>query len=766
MGYPVTRGAGLYDGAVQRRRTLPWVVVALVAIDLIFFSGASNYLASPQSRILNQLLILGTVVATGAAAWRGAIDLRSPLLLPGAAWVAATGLAAVTSQRPEASREALALLLISAPAYLAVRAILGDPWWRSRLDGLLVLATFGFVVAYLLQAFTQWMAWWSVAGPSVPPLRPGDVGLTIGTVNSIALYLETLVPVALWLAWRRWRSRRMVGAFTALSLVALIVTGSRGAWLGAVAGLVALAVVVWASGERVVPRTLRIGRAPGLVAAAVALVGAVVFGPILLTRLAGGDAGRFELWDAAWSIFTAHPLTGAGPGAWQGLRALTPISQTNLAVLFTAHDSVLQILAEIGIVGLLAAVWLVAAIAFVGWRSVRAAAERDERVLRGIALATLVAFAVHSLVDTQMHVPAVVLLVFLLVARLDAAGPAPSTERATGTHRWLLGAAAPVVLGAVLLVPIDIAMVRGALANTALARGDAAGALAGFDGAIALHDLPVYRLGQALARAGTGDRTGALAALERVDDREPFTFVAAARASLLDQMGAAADAGPLLARVEAAGPYDPTATLQVAIVRARQGSSLAIDDLAATMLGVPSLIHSTPPAGLFDTATWTAAQRAAMAAMRPTDPALAAAEAIQAGLTDEAAKARALVTDRGQLELLDILGMAVAGGSPDLDRARAILRADTGSLAVEELVWSIGFAARSQPDIDAVARAATALYFGPPQPPMEIVLNGRLTADWSLRLLRYPMAASARLGPDRPYLPGAATIEPVYRPKP
>ena len=116
------------------------------------------------------------MVVFGWLALRGRIDLRSPFLGPGVAWVVAIAVTTATSQRPAASIEALALLLICAPAYYLVRAVLADPVLRPRMDWLIVISTTFFVAAYLLQALTQWLTWWSVAGPSIPPLRPGDVG--------------------------------------------------------------------------------------------------------------------------------------------------------------------------------------------------------------------------------------------------------------------------------------------------------------------------------------------------------------------------------------------------------------------------------------------------------------------------------------------------------------------------------------------------------------------------------------------------------------
>jgi O-antigen ligase len=747
---------------VQSRRVLLWAVMALVAVDLVFFSGASNFLASPQSRILNQVLVFGAMVAFGVAAWRGSVDLRSPLVLPGVAWIVATTLTGLLSLRPAASLEAVALLLLAAPAYLVVRAALAEPWLRERLDWLVIVATTVFVVAYLLQALTQWIAWWSVAGPSVPPLRPGDVGLTVGTVNAVALYLELLAPVAVWLSWTRWRSRRFTIPFGILAVLAIVVTGSRGAWLGALVGGALLALFIWSDAGR--PRPARIRQSPiVLAAAAVLIVGAaIVVGPLLLTRLLSGDAGRFELWNAAWSMFTSDPVSGVGPGAWPGLRPLTHISDAVFAVLATSHNSVLQVLAESGLIGAAAAAWLVVAIARVGWRAIQVAPTPAERRLREICLASLLSAAAHSLVDTQFHLPAIVLLTMHLVARLDPAPAVSATSVAARRARPALAAASAVVLvGAALLVPIDLAMIRAQSGNGALDRGDAATAATDFDAAVGLHDLPAYRLGQALARAGLGDATGAAEALARMDAAEPFTFVAAERATLAP----ASDQGQLLERIEADGPYDATATLAAAILRYPGDPSAAAADLAGVMAAVPTLVYSTRPPALFDDPTWRAAQEQAVERIGTIDPVVASGVAILAGLPDAVATQRSKVPDGPESRALDLLAASMTSGSGDIDAARALLRQNPGSAGVENVLSMLGFHATSQVLIDEVRTVSFAAFYLTPIPPMELVADGRANADWSVRLPRYPQAASGRQGPKRPYLPGMVTIEPVFRPK-
>jgi len=355
-----------------------------------------------------------------------------------------------------------------------------------------------------------------------------------------------------------------------------------------------------------------------------------------------------------------------------------------------------------------------------------------------------------------------VLLVLHLVARLEsAADVAPSHVGPTPSSRAVLGAsAASVLVGALLLVPIDLAMVRAALGNTALDRGDAQTARAHFDAAVGLHDLPAYRLGQAIARSVTGDRSGAADALAAIDRAEPFTFVLAQEASL------ASDPRPFWARADAAGPYDPTAAVNVAAGRFATDRVAATRDVAAAMVQVPPLVYSVRPATLFDDDAWADAQGAAIRRIGTVDPVTAAAVALLAGRADDAATQRPAVPEGPERQALELLERAISDDTFDLDAARAVLRSSPSSLGVQTVLWQLGFRVESQPLLDAVRAVAVPLSFNVPIPPMELVLDGRVSADYSLRLLRWPQASAGRNGPKRPYIDGFITIEPVYRPKP
>jgi hypothetical protein len=276
--------------------------------------------------------------------------------------------------------------------------------------------------------------------------------------------------------------------------------------------------------------------------------------------------------------------------------------------------------------------------------------------------------------------------------------------------------------------------------------------MADFDAAVGLHDLPAYRLGQAIARSEIGDRVGAVGALAAMDRAEPFTFVLAQEASL------AADPAPFWSRADVAGPYDPTASVNIAAGRFATDRAGATRDLASAMVQVPPLVYSVRPASLFDDDVWGEAQGAAIGRIGATDPVTATAVALLAGRPDDAVAQRSAVPEGPEQGALDLLATATAGGTVDLEAP--------GSTGVHVVLWMLAFRMESQPLIEEIKAVSVPLSFNVPMPPMELVTDGRVDADYSIRLPRWPQASAGRNGPKRPYIDGFITIEPVYRPKP
>jgi tetratricopeptide (TPR) repeat protein len=428
------------------------------------------------------------------------------------------------------------------------------------------------------------------------------------------------------------------------------------------------------------------------------------------------------------------------------------------------------------VLGLAAVTWLVLAIARAGAREIRRSTG-ERRVEAEIAVAALVAIGVHSLVDTLFFVPAIALLAMFLVAQLD---PPPSADAAgrravagealakslrqvrLTSRAALVPIAAAVLVGVVLLVPIDVAMVEGQLGNIALDQGRWSDAVTQFDRAVGLHALPEYELGQAIAESRLGRPADALASLEQMDAQEPFTFARAQVALLQLAIGDRSSAADSVKQVAAAGPYDPTATLNAALVADRLGNTAAASTMLVEVLDAePSLVLTVPPPRTFADSLWREASAAALNTMAATDPLGAAGIAVRMGATSLADSYAARAPDGPARQMYALLRAAVLGGTPDIAAGKRLLREAPDSSPV--LAWFAFLArrARSQADFDAANTVSVAIDFDVPAPDYTVVADGSPDASQSLQLRNYPMAAASRLGPARPYIAGALTIEPV-----
>jgi O-antigen ligase len=253
--------------------------------------------------------------------------------------------------------------------------------------------------------------------------------------------------------------------------------------LVAASALVALGLAL--AERRVVPsRQVRLAFAGALVLVTVASLLAVFVrygGPVTLTRK-GYDAFtttsattpvnlnkrlfsfsgsyRSELWHVAWDDYRDHPVLGSGPGTYeQYWNEQRPIQHK----VQDAHNLYLEVLAELGPVGLL--LLLLA----LGAPLVAGALARGHPLVP-LALAGYAAFLVHAAVDWDWEMPAVTLAAFSCAAALLAAAdrrdaPPLLSPRvraaATVVALALAGVAFVGVIGASALAASETALAKG-----------------------------------------------------------------------------------------------------------------------------------------------------------------------------------------------------------------------------------------------------------------------------------------------------------------
>lgn len=258
-----------------------------------------------------------------------------------------------------------------------------------------------------------------------------------------------------WLAPTRRRSRQWIwwvallvwATFWLGGVLALIATGSRGAWAALAAG--ALVAATWMLRPWAMQRWRTAGFIidMGLLAAAIAVVAVWVLLLMQPAMPAIAMGGRVALWRAGLALIGDAPFTGAG------LRSTMMALSSYVYVLHVGyishvHNLYLEVAAEQGLIGLVAWGFLVIS----AWAALLQARRRQAPPLamQAAAVAALTALLVHGLVDAGLYASQLAPVLFLPIGVAWAAGGRGRRAGLEVRSRWLLGALAPLAVVAIL----------------------------------------------------------------------------------------------------------------------------------------------------------------------------------------------------------------------------------------------------------------------------------------------------------------------------
>lgn len=174
-------------------------------------------------------------------------------------------------------------------------------------------------------------------------------------------------------------------------------------------------------------------------------VGSYVIVSRTLSENVSGPEGRVELFSIAIRMFEEQPLTGHGLFTYGHgllrLRSVPPEQVHN-----QAHNVVLNIAAEQGIIGLIALTLTLILCARAIMRNWQHMSGR-ERVLLTSLIAALSGYGIHHLTDVSAIVPAIALAgIFILAAAVIPVTPAPSSMWQQRAFPFLLGGMWALVL--------------------------------------------------------------------------------------------------------------------------------------------------------------------------------------------------------------------------------------------------------------------------------------------------------------------------------
>ena len=318
-------------------------------------------------------------------------------------------------------------------------------WWGDRalaLAGMGLALLAGALAIYFLFTYDwrqqatikfpllyQWGVWWQDHRPSIPV--PEDINANVAA-SGLELLLPLGIGAALFAIQQRWLRPVAFIALAAalLAAITLVVTMSRGSWLGLGAGGL-LALYIWW-------RTRSNGRWRRRDDLIVGLLMAGILVVFLMALLAPGwlhlldslgfaaaTGSRVALWRDALTMIGDYPFTGSGLGVTMMVHA-SYVMLIHVGFIAQMHNLFLEVAVQQGLPGMAALIGLLVAAAM-ALRS--RLIHRGPSILLFAVIISLTALIVHGMFDAAVYASHMAPLMFLPMG--FALGLAPKTRRTT-----------------------------------------------------------------------------------------------------------------------------------------------------------------------------------------------------------------------------------------------------------------------------------------------------------------------------------------------
>lgn len=245
-------------------------------------------------------------------------------------------------------------------------------------------------------------------------INSGAPRATFAHYNDFAAYLAVMLFVAfgLLISFKKILPRLILISAAVLMLTNLFFTYSRGGWLSFI--LVSAFLMFSFIGRK--------AKIAILCFSLIFLLGAISL-PFARERLGYsfskvGDANRFNMWKICLLMYKESPFVGKGIGLFMDHNNDPKYFDNMGGITFEttqyAHNCYLQMLAEMGLLGLVSFFWFVGEIIF---RSYRIIVRKRNFLFAGIFCSLLV-FLIHSFFDTQFYSLKLSTLFWLIAAFL------------------------------------------------------------------------------------------------------------------------------------------------------------------------------------------------------------------------------------------------------------------------------------------------------------------------------------------------------------
>jgi putative inorganic carbon (HCO3(-)) transporter len=264
--------------------------------------------------------------------------------------------------------------------------------------------------------------------PESPFSKTTRVYSYLNNPNLLAGYLIPAVVFSLvsLFVWCGWVRKTLAGTMFIVNTACLILTFSRGGWIGlstAILIVIALLVYWWSRSVSPFWRTWLI---PILLVGLISILGLSIvfiepinirFVSIFANRSDSSNNFRRNVWDAVLQMIRDRPIIGIGPGH-NAFNQVYPAYQIPRYSALSAYSIFLEVTVETGFLGLACFLWLVIVTlntAFVKMHQFQQSRNKEGLWLIA-AIASLGGSLAHGTVDTILYRPEVYTLWWLLIA--------------------------------------------------------------------------------------------------------------------------------------------------------------------------------------------------------------------------------------------------------------------------------------------------------------------------------------------------------------
>jgi putative inorganic carbon (HCO3(-)) transporter len=324
--------------------------------------------------------------------------------------------------------------------FALIARVLRSPRIRSWIMAIFLHVSLIVSIYGLRQWFFGATALATWVDPESPSAKLTRVYSYLGNPNLLAGYLLPAVALSLAavFAWQRWLPKALALTMFIVNSACLILTFSRGGWIGFVVCLFVFSVllVYWYSVElpphwRPWAMPVVLGGSVGVLVLAVVFVEPVrarVFS-MFLGRKDSSNNFRINVWSAVIEMIRDRPILGIGPGNVAFNKIYPQYMHARFSAL-SAYSIFLEVLVETGLIGFSCFLWLLVVTFNQGIQQLRrlqASANPQGFWLIG-AIAAMFGMLSHGLVDTVWYRPEVSSLWWLMVAIIASFYMAPNTD--------------------------------------------------------------------------------------------------------------------------------------------------------------------------------------------------------------------------------------------------------------------------------------------------------------------------------------------------